>query len=147
MNLRLTHQGYAYQDLVTGIALVDLMLGTAVRVTVDTKGFPGDRFDDLSITYISGSRVRIQIKHTTQDRELVKATFSADGRNLKLKSHHARQADVAAIVGVSQAWVSKLEAGDLSHTELGTLQSYVAALGGSLRVVAEFNDSSVELAA
>lgn len=84
MNLRVTHQGYAYQDLITGIALVDLMLGTADRVTVDTKGFPGDRFDDLNITYRSGRRVRIQIKHTTQDRELSKATFSADGRNLKL---------------------------------------------------------------
>jgi predicted XRE-type DNA-binding protein len=58
---------------------------------------------------------------------------------------HARQADVAALMGVSQARVSKLEAGDLSHTELGTLQSYVAALGGSLRVVAEFDERTVEL--
>lgn len=84
MNLRVTHQGYAYQDLITGIALVDLLLGTAVRITVDTKGFQGDRFDDLTITYRSGRRVRIQIKHTAQDRELAKATFSADGRSLKL---------------------------------------------------------------
>ncbi|MEZ0351110.1 helix-turn-helix domain-containing protein [Mycobacterium sp. pR1184] len=61
------------------------------------------------------------------------------------KSHHASQADVAALMGVSQAWVSKLESGDLSHTELGTLQSYVAALGGSLRVVAEFGGKTVEL--
>src|SRR5271163_3321532 len=62
------------------------------------------------------------------------------------KAHgHARQADVAALLGVSQARVSKLESGDLSHTELGTLQSYVAALGGSLRIVAEFDGSSVEL--
>ena len=29
-----------------------------------------------------------------------------------------------------------LESGDLSHTELGTLQSYVAAIGGQLRIVA-----------
>jgi len=62
------------------------------------------------------------------------------------KAHgHARQADVAALMGVSQARVSKLESGDLSHTELGTLQSYVAALGGSLRVVAEFDEDTVEL--
>ena len=60
---------------------------------------------------------------------------------------HARQADVAALMGVSQARVSKLESGDLSHTELGTLQSYVAALGGSLRIVADFGDDSVELTA
>jgi DNA-binding transcriptional regulator YiaG len=62
------------------------------------------------------------------------------------KAHgHARQSDVAELMGVSQARVSKLESGDLSHTELGTLQSYVAALGGSLRIVAEFGESSVEL--
>jgi predicted XRE-type DNA-binding protein len=58
---------------------------------------------------------------------------------------HARQADVAALLGVSQARISQLESGNLSHTELGTLQSYVAALGGHLRVVAEFGDSVVEL--
>jgi hypothetical protein len=43
--------------------------------------------------------------------------------------------------------VSKLESGDLSHTELGTLQSYVAALGGHLRIVADFGESTVELTA
>jgi predicted XRE-type DNA-binding protein len=61
------------------------------------------------------------------------------------KARHARQADVAALMGVSQAWVSKLEAGDLSHTEMGTLQSYVAALGGELRVVADFGKNSLHL--
>jgi hypothetical protein len=48
-------------------------------------------------------------------------------------------------MGVSQARVSKLESGDSSRTELGTLQSYVAALGGSLKVIAEFGEFSVEL--
>jgi hypothetical protein len=79
MDLRATHHGYAYQDLITGIALVDLMLGTAVGITVDTKGFTGDRFDDLNIIYRAGQRVRIQIKHTTQDRELAKDTFTEGG--------------------------------------------------------------------
>lgn len=60
---------------------------------------------------------------------------------------HARQSDIAALMGVSQAWISKLENGDLEHTELGTLQSYVAALGGNLRIVAEFTDRSVDLSA
>jgi predicted XRE-type DNA-binding protein len=50
-------------------------------------------------------------------------------------------------MGVSQARVSKLESGDLSHTEIGTLQSYVAAIGGNLRIVADFGDSTVELTA
>jgi len=64
------------------------------------------------------------------------------------KAHaHARQSDVALLMGVSQARVSKLESGDLSHTELGTLRSYVAALGGQLRIVADFGESIVELTA
>jgi len=62
------------------------------------------------------------------------------------KAHgHARQADVAALMGVSQARVSKPESGDLSRTEVGTLQSNVAALGGQLRIVAEFGEKTVEL--
>src|ERR1700753_1722443 len=36
-------------------------------------------------------------------------------------------------------------AADLSHTEFETLQSCVAALGGNLRVVADFGESTVEL--
>lgn len=76
--------------------------------------------------------------------EAVQAHRLADIR----KAHvQARQADVAALMGVSQARVSKLESGDLSHTELGTLQSYVAALGGNLRIVADFGESTVELTA
>jgi hypothetical protein len=84
MNLRATHHGYAYQDLITGVALVDLMLGTAESITVDTKGSTGDRFDDLTVVYATGRRVRIQIKHTSLDRELSKGSFSGDGRSLRL---------------------------------------------------------------
>lgn len=56
------------------------------------------------------------------------------------------QKDVAATLGVSQAAVSKLERGDLSHTQIATLQSYVEALGGELRVLAEFGDEALVLA-
>lgn len=45
MSLGPTHHGYQYQDLITGVALVDLLLGTAKSITVDTKGFKDDRFD------------------------------------------------------------------------------------------------------
>ncbi len=44
---------------------------------------------------------------------------------------------------VSQARVSKIERGNLSRTEIGTLQSYVEALGGKLRVVADFGDQTL----
>ncbi|GAB3755774.1 XRE family transcriptional regulator [Microlunatus parietis] len=61
------------------------------------------------------------------------------------KAHVPRQADVAAAMGVSAAAVSKLENGDLSRTQVGTLESYVAALGGRLRVVAEFPDETITI--
>lgn len=80
-------------------------------------------------------------------KEMHEAVRAQRLANIRKTHRHARQADVAALMGVSQARVSKLESGDLSHTELGTLQSYVAALGGQLRIVADFGESSVELTA
>ncbi|WP_336879564.1 helix-turn-helix transcriptional regulator [Rhodococcus globerulus] len=56
-----------------------------------------------------------------------------------------RQDQVADLMGVSQSRVSQIERGDLRHTQLGTLESYVEALGGRLRVVADFGDRSVTL--
>lgn len=67
MSLGPSHHGYFYQDLLTAVALVDLLLGVAETITVDTKGFGTDRFDDVSITYADMTRVRLQIKHTTTD--------------------------------------------------------------------------------
>jgi predicted XRE-type DNA-binding protein len=55
------------------------------------------------------------------------------------------QEQVASAMGVRQPRVSQLESGDLSHVEMATLRSYVAALGGRLRVVAEFGDDQLVL--
>mgnify|MGYP000436259816 CR=1 FL=1 len=76
--------------------------------------------------------------------EMVRAHHLAE---LRKALGMARQSDIAARMGVSQARVSKLERGDLSHTELGTLQSYVAALGGELSVTVRVGQSNIELSA
>lgn len=55
------------------------------------------------------------------------------------------QEQVASAMGVRQPRVSQLESGDLSHIEVATLRSYVAALGGRLRVIAEFGDDQLVL--
>lgn len=60
---------------------------------------------------------------------------------------YSRQSDVAELMGVSRPRVSKVESGDPARLELGTIQSYVAALGGQLRVVADFGETTVELSA
>lgn len=56
-----------------------------------------------------------------------------------------RQTELADLMGVTQSRVSQIEKGDLRNTQLGTLESYVEALGGRLRVVADFGDRSVTL--
>jgi predicted XRE-type DNA-binding protein len=91
---------------------------------------------------------RLDPKRADAARKEMHAAVQADRlAEIRKALGYARQSDVAALMGVSQARVSKLESGDLSHTELGTLQSYVAALGGHLRIVADFGESSVELTA
>ena len=57
----------------------------------------------------------------------------------------ARQEDVAAAMKVSQSRVSRIEHGDISHSEVATLRAYVQALGGELRVTADFGDEKLTL--
>lgn len=71
--------------------------------------------------------------------DVVRAARLADIR----KAQGGTQVAVAQAMKVSQARVSKIERGDLSHAELGTLQAYVAALGGTLHVVADFGDQRI----
>ena len=50
------------------------------------------------------------------------------------------QTDVAQRLGVSQSRVSRLERGDIEHTEIATVRSYVDALGGEVEIIAKFGD-------
>ncbi|MGH3211994.1 MAG: XRE family transcriptional regulator [Trebonia sp.] len=50
------------------------------------------------------------------------------------------QSDVAGVMGVSQRRVSAVERGELARTEVGTVASYVQALGGHVEIVASFGD-------
>ncbi|MER6625428.1 ATP-binding protein [Streptomyces sp. NPDC000931] len=84
MGLRPTHLGYAYQDLLTAVRLVDLAVGRARSVVVDTKMFRGDRFDDITCEWGAGGRERLQIKHTEHDRALSAESFTKDSRGLRL---------------------------------------------------------------
>ncbi|CAM5475726.1 helix-turn-helix domain-containing protein [Streptomyces aurantiogriseus] len=48
------------------------------------------------------------------------------------------QRDIADSMGVSTPRISALEHGEIDRTDLATLRSYVRALGGELRLVADF---------
>jgi DNA-binding XRE family transcriptional regulator len=54
------------------------------------------------------------------------------------------QAELAAVLGVSQARISKIEHGEISGIDV--VRTYVAALGGSVDVVARLGDRSWKVA-
>ncbi|MFB8395399.1 helix-turn-helix domain-containing protein [Streptomyces yangpuensis] len=56
------------------------------------------------------------------------------------KRQHTTQVQVAEAMGVTQARVSRIENGELARSEVETLAAYVRALGGKLKIVAEFGD-------
>lgn len=62
------------------------------------------------------------------------------------KDRSVNQTELADLMEVSQSRVSKLERGDIEHTELATLRSYVEALGGRIRVVADFDEEEMTVA-
>jgi predicted XRE-type DNA-binding protein len=52
------------------------------------------------------------------------------------------QAQVAAAMSVSQARVSKMEHGDTTRMQVESIDAYVTAIGGHLRLVADFDQST-----
>jgi hypothetical protein len=83
--LRAAHKGYEYQDLLTAIRLVDLLLGAADRIYVDEKLVPDDRFDDLTTSWACGLWERCQFKFShNAGRPLPLATFTSDARDCRL---------------------------------------------------------------
>lgn len=50
-------------------------------------------------------------------------------------------------MGVSQPRISQLEQGDPGQMELDTIRRYIVALGGRMRVVADFDDHDVTISA
>lgn len=56
------------------------------------------------------------------------------------------QREVADAMGVSGPRVSDVERGNLDIVSVSVLRAYVEALGGRLKVVAEFEDSSYQVA-
>jgi predicted XRE-type DNA-binding protein len=52
------------------------------------------------------------------------------------------QAQVAAVMGVSQVRVSRMEHGDVEKMQVESIAAYVAAIGGHLRLVADFGHAA-----
>lgn len=78
------------------------------------------------------------------EKEAAMEKLAAEVRAHKLaeirREQDLTQRDVAATMGVSGPRVSAIEHGEVDRVEVATLRSYVEALGGRLRVVADFGD-------
>lgn len=61
------------------------------------------------------------------------------------KSLSLTQNDIAEILGIDQSNVSRIESGNFRNTEVGTLQAYVEALGGTLEIHARVGNKSHKL--
>lgn len=59
------------------------------------------------------------------------------------KTKQLKQTELAAMMGVSQASISKVESG--KDLQLSTLQNYVRALGGEVSIIAKMPNSDVIL--
>ena len=52
------------------------------------------------------------------------------------------QKELAELIGIDQSNVSRIERGPMNSTELGTLESYINALGGELEIRARIDNIS-----
>ncbi|MFD8481478.1 XRE family transcriptional regulator [Kitasatospora sp. NPDC059673] len=93
--------------------------------------------------------VRAQVV-TDEDRVAAhRAKLDAEVRAYRLaeirREQDLTQTEVAEMIGVTQPNVSRLERGELESTSLGTLREYIEALGGQLRLVADFGDRQLRI--
>lgn len=95
----------------------------------------GQLIAELDLTDEDMARAR----ETTDDH--VRAWYLAQVR----AEQNRTQSDLTQMMRVSQPRVSALERGELDTVTLSTLRAYVQALGGKLRVVADFGDREYRL--
>jgi DNA-binding XRE family transcriptional regulator len=89
--------------------------------------------------------------HTAGGQEAFDAAVDAmldDARGWRLAEMRKRrgmtQEQVAARMGASVARVSQIESGDVSTQDV--LSRFVAAIGGTLKLIADFGDEQLKLA-
>lgn len=55
------------------------------------------------------------------------------------------QVELAQRLQVSQNRVSRIESGDMEHSQVATLRKYVEAVGGHLRIEVELGDERIQI--
>ncbi|GLI03039.1 XRE family transcriptional regulator [Phytohabitans aurantiacus] len=93
----------------------------------------------------AGHHVRTEAERAAGQRRLddeIRAFHLAEIR----RNRSLTQREVAEAMGVSGPRVSDVERGKLDIVSVSVLRAYVEALGGHLKVVAEFDDSTYVVA-
>jgi DNA-binding XRE family transcriptional regulator len=92
------------------------------------------------------------LEFTAAEREQISTgaqRLIAEARAFRLadvrRRQHTTQVEVAKAMGVTQARVSRIEKGQLERSEVDTLAAYVQALGGKLKIIADFGDETYVL--
>jgi predicted transcriptional regulator len=79
--------------------------------------------------------------------EALKAKLRAEVRAHRLaeirQAYGLDQSALAERLKVSQSRISRIERGELDHTEISTVRSYIEALGGEVEIVARFGDERI----
>ena len=96
--------------------------------------------------------LKLDLEFTAAEREEISTgaqRLIAEARAFRLselrRRQHITQVEVAKAMGVTQARVSRIEKGQLERSEVDTLAAYVQALGGKLRIIADFGDETYVL--
>lgn len=93
-------------------------------------------WDEIQTMFPASAEGRNRAAH---EREVYLASY-----NLKQirKLRDVTQVSLAGFLKISQNRISQIERGKLDAAQLGTLERYVAALGGQLTVSAKFGDET-----
>ena len=87
---------------------------------------------------------------TEEERAAARARMLAEARAWQLaevrRAQSRTQRQLAEAMGVSEPRVSQIEHGELDNIAMATLRSYVEALGGRLRVFADFDEDVYQVA-
>jgi DNA-binding XRE family transcriptional regulator len=110
----------------------------------------------MSTEYTSWGEVKDKARQAdprTDDKRAAGRVLAVERRETYIRGHQLAemrkasgltQADVAKILGVSQARISKIEHGDISGIDI--IRAYVSALGGTVELVATLGDRSWKVA-
>lgn len=87
----------------------------------------------------------VNMRHVRKLRDEILAQSRATRLAEIRKASQLSQAELADLLGVDQSNISRIERGKFRSTEVGTLQAYIEALGGSLEIHARLGNQSVKL--